>query len=413
MPASQIKKEIQADEADINSTRPFLKDANQVNIKIEPTVKSQKAHHEKLKATNLSQFLVNVPDNFNFGRTNGISQSKLKNKVKKCRNKNENKLKGKGKELPKTADSLFSNNVIGATSSKSKRPKSHSVQSVTKSVENSFYKEQKVSSGVSTPFTFGAETAGTHMSNAEQIQDFATSKEMTGIDVGNISSFNYAGFDSSPCVNRKKKIELQLEFSAAQEELKLGLESKSSAPISVSAALHKLKRTNNVLIPTTDQIENVTGNTVMATIGSDDYLDANRDFEHTKPMTPPDKYVKCNLPIFEKLSSDEEEEKNEGKAIDVTKYNVHEKMSAIKNGFSSYNKLKFEEWCEKSSEFMKEYEMLHHKVLMARKKFDTRFQYLISNLDDFALQLEQCGVEIKKRSEILKEYCSKIVKEIE
>lgn len=48
----------------------------------------------------------------------------------------------------------------------------------------------------------------------------------------------------------------------------------------------------------------------------------------------------------------------------------------------------------------------------ARMKFNKRFQLVLDNLDEFAVKLEKSGKEINKRSEMLKEYCSKIVNEI-
>ena len=59
------------------------------------------------------------------------------------------------------------------------------------------------------------------------------------------------------------------------------------------------------------------------------------------------------------------------------------------------------------------YDALMKRVILARLKFDKRVKFLKDNLDTFALNLEKYGTEVNKRSEILKEYCSKIVDEID
>lgn len=149
---------------------------------------------------------------------------------------------------------------------------------------------------------------------------------------------------------------------------------------------------------------------VAANNGSAGFYDQDEkedSFEIPEPKIPL-KYYIDGKPIYEHMEGEE------AFYYDIIgKKNKEEKVDDNEKQFLEFVHLNFDQWREQNEAMVKEYDRLMKKVIVARLKFDRRVQFLKKNIDSFALHLEKYGEEIGKRSDILKEYCSKIVSEME
>lgn len=194
-------------------------------------------------------------------------------------------------------------------------------------------------------------------------------------------------FISSPCAERKIKQKRKKIFEVDTDSM-------------------KKQKVENVTTNDETNNENISLISNNATDGSEETPLSRSNL--TKRPSTPKKYCVDDKPIYEYMEGEDViYHEIMGKKNNTEEFDDNEKQ------FFDFVHLNFDQWCEKSIEFNKEYENLMKKVILARMKFDKRVKFLKNNLDTFALNLEKYGTEINKRSEILKEYCSKIVDEIE
>lgn len=195
-------------------------------------------------------------------------------------------------------------------------------------------------------------------------------------------------FISSPCVERKIKQKRKIfeEDIEASKKQKLNIFNNSNREIKESI----------------DDKE-TSFNSTNATDGSDEPIPESGK----RPGTPP-KYQVDNKPIYEYMEGEDEIYYEI-----MGKKSRDEELDSNEKQFFEFVHMNFEQWSEQSISFIREYDTLMKRVILARLKFDKRVKFLKDNLDTFALNLEKYGTEINKRSEILKEYCSKIVDEID
>ena len=196
-------------------------------------------------------------------------------------------------------------------------------------------------------------------------------------------------FISSPCVERKIKQKRKIfedEVKSTKKQ-KLNIFNNSDRKISDSR----------------DDKEN-SFNSTNATDGSDEPVP---DIAKKRPGTPK-KYIVDVKPIYEYMEGEDEI------YYEIMGKKSREKeLDSNEQQFFEFVHMNFEQWSEQSTSFIKEYDALMKRVILARLRFDKRVKFLKDNLDTFALNLEKYGTEVNKRSEILKEYCSKIVDEID
>lgn len=195
-------------------------------------------------------------------------------------------------------------------------------------------------------------------------------------------------FISSPCVERKIKQKRKIfedEVESTKKQ-KLNIFNNSGRKISDSR----------------DDKEN-SFNSTNATDGSDEPVP-----DTTKRPRTPTKYIVDDKPIYEYMEGEDEIYYEI-----MGKKSREEELDNNEKQFFEFVHMNFDQWSEQSTSFIKEYDALMKRVILARLKFDKRVKFLKDNLDTFALNLEKYGTEVNKRSEILKEYCSKIVDEID
>lgn len=197
-------------------------------------------------------------------------------------------------------------------------------------------------------------------------------------------------FGSSPCVGQKIKLSKKKEQNLFQETKPLKKKHKSSNSVNDYRK------------------ENISFDSVEATDGDSELRSQEYGvFNEQRPCTPP-KYRIDNKPVYEYMEGED------AIYFDIMgKKDITEKLDDNEKQFFDFVHLNFEQWAEQSERFNHEYKKLMEQVIVARIKFDKRFQYLRENLDEFAINLEKFGTDINKRSEILKEYCNKIVNEID
>ncbi|TID29520.1 hypothetical protein CANINC_001915 [Pichia inconspicua] len=198
-------------------------------------------------------------------------------------------------------------------------------------------------------------------------------------------------FGSSPCIDQKIKLNKKKEQDLLDENKLLKKK--------------KLKPSN---LGNNQRKENVSFDSVDATDGDSELRSQNYGvFDEQRPCTPPN-YRIDTKPVYEYMEGED------AIYFDIMgKKDPTEKLDENEKQFFDYVHMNFEQWVEQSERFNHEYKTLMEQVIVARIKFDKRFQYLRENLDEFAINLEKFGSDINKRSEILKEYCNKIVNEIE
>lgn len=273
------------------------------------------------------------------------------------------------------------------------------------------------SSRLSSPFNSRVDTAGTNLTfltkggnvenyptkvkqvNASTEENTESMKKhknnfVTSINIKDlndqVNSDDNISFISSPCADRKAK-------------------QKRSIFVGEIDNYKRQKQSEKV----DESVENISCNSIIATAGSDE---SNEIIDQKRPSTPK-KYHIDNQPIYEYMEGEEaiyheimgknNEEEGEQKNTSNEEMTDHEKQ------FFDFVHMNFEQWSEQNIEFIEEYDKLMKQVILARIKFDKRVKFLKNKLDTFAICLEKYGLEIHKRNEILKEYCNKIVEEIE
>lgn len=281
------------------------------------------------------------------------------------------------------------------------RPEKRGVKNVPSSVaSSSFTIQQRI------------ETAGTNFSN------MSTSRDATGGDTTKLMShinstdgFNLEG--NGNLLLGLGDISMDAQYgSDDDEEEEEGEESptlnrKRPTPLDLDEVSKKQK-----IVSLFNEVKNR-----ISIIGSDESMNSNigvdggSDYENMPEKVASaavGKYQVINKPVFEAIDGE-----NESTYLGlIGKTNGAVELNNNEWKFLEDSKLKFDEWIEKGETINREHLQLTHKAVMARMKFDKRFQLILDNLDDFAIKLEKCGDEINKRSEMLKEYCSKIINEI-
>lgn len=203
-----------------------------------------------------------------------------------------------------------------------------------------------------------------------------------------VDSGDNLSFLSSPCVERKKRkvFENEIEGSGAKKQ-----------------------KTNifNIGIGKGEKVKD-RNDSYDSNIATDGSAEASmNDNSDIRPLTPK-KYQIDEVPTYEYMEGEDQMYYEiMGKNKETEELDDNEKQ------FFNFVHMNFEQWSEQSILFVKEYESLMRRVMLARLKFNKRIKFLKNNLDEFALNLEKYGIEINKRGEILKEYCSKIVNEME
>ena len=198
-----------------------------------------------------------------------------------------------------------------------------------------------------------------------------------------------SSFLSSPCVERK------LKQKRTREGNECGTDQELIRKMRLKKARLELSSNEH------EGNDNINFNSMDATNGSDEEV-------ITDKIIPPPKYKVIDTPVYEYMEGE-----------DAIYYEIlgkkdrNEELDNNEKQFFEFVSYGFEQWSEQSLIFTREYNNLMKKVILARIKFDRRVKYLKDNLDIFALDLEKQGEEINKRSDILKEYCEKIVQEIE
>jgi hypothetical protein len=266
------------------------------------------------------------------------------------------------------------------------------------------------SSKFSSPFNSRADTVGTNLTfltkantdidisksinvKPQELLSSSSLKIEGSSDLGNNENISFL---SSPCVDRelkKKRKILSVSGSKNEDEI----------------TNKRRNQSKNVLNSNND---NDSFDSHEATDGSlsNDIEDSEMNFGidmGKRPKTPP-KFYPDDKPIYEYMEGE-----------DAIYYEImgkkdrNEVLDENEKQFSEYVHYDFKQWSEQSQSFVNEYDELLKRVILARIKFNKRFQFLKKNLDEFAINLENHGGEITKKSEILKEYCNKIVTEIE
>ena len=216
-------------------------------------------------------------------------------------------------------------------------------------------------------------------------------KENTSLQL-RYSSDENSSFLSSPCVERNLKLKRDREGNDCRNDKEL---------------VKKIK-----LSTEKDEIDrDVSVNSMEATNGSneeeEEIDDLNVDNENKRPQTPI-KYIINDKPIYEYMKGEE----NDYYDI-IGKKDKTEELDDNEKQFFEFVHYNFNQWSEQPENFAKEYKELMDELIIARIKYDKRIKLLRDNLDGFALNLEEFSNELNKRSKILKEYCEKIVEEIE
>lgn len=254
----------------------------------------------------------------------------------------------------------------------------------------------------SSPFDSRVDTAGTNITfitkstHQEEKRGLKKLDIRTGLGNHVIEDFSDltekgSSFGSSPCVDQNLKLKRKQELNKQKQH--------------IQTKRKKIKGFDKV---NQENKENFSFNSIEATDGdSETRSQEYGTFDEQRPCTPP-QYRINEKPIYEYMEGED------AIYFDIMgKKDVTEKLDNNEKQFFDFVHLNFNQWVKQSELFNHEYKKLMEKVVVARIKFDKRFQYLRKNLDDFALNLEKFGTDINKRSEILKEYCNKIVNEIE
>lgn len=209
-----------------------------------------------------------------------------------------------------------------------------------------------------------------------------TNEELSELDL-NCDSNN--SFLSSPCIDRKiNEKRNRSNNSIYQDNFK------------------KLKINKDTEMANESQDNSF--DSIEAMNGSDEIFDD----KYLKKLETPKKYIVDKIPVFEYMEGEDEfYNKVMGKTTINEEFDENEKQ------FLNFVHMNFEQWSEQHIKFTKEYDNLMKKVILARKKFDKRVQFLKKHIDSFALDLEKHGDKINERSKILKDYCNKIVEEID
>lgn len=352
----------------------------------------------------------------NTTKMNNILTPDIKIKLEKKCNANKSSVKSNNINSIKKV----SNNEIKDVSIKNSQLKNKILDFLIKvpKITNQNQNKDDDSSRFSSPFNSRVDTAGTNLTfltkggNVENYQTKAkqenTSNEET-IDIirkprtistttvlnikdlnEQINSDDNLSFISSPCVDRKAKQKRGIFVREAGD--------------------YKRQKQND---KAEESSENISCNSIIATAGSDE----SNDIQNQKRPSTPKKYYIDDQPIYEYMEGEEaiyheimgknNEDGGEQKNIS------NEEMTDQEKQFFDFVHMNFEQWSEQNIEFVKEYDKLMKQVILARVKFDKRVKFLKNKLDIFAIFLEKYGLEIHKRNEILKEYCNKIVDEIE
>lgn len=265
------------------------------------------------------------------------------------------------------------------------------------------------SSGPSSPFTVQqrAETAGTNFSN------MSTSRDVTGGDTTkHMSHISTDRFETGASGNDlliglgDVDISMDAEYDGSREEECSPTLNRKRSIIDLDEASKRQKIVNMF-----NKVKNK-----MSSIDSEGSMNSNigvnggSDFEVTATATEMGKYQIVNQPVYDPI--EDESESTYLELIGKTNNECEVELNPNEKEFLEDARLKFDEWIEKGEEINREHLRLTHNAILARMKFNKRFQLVLDNLDEFAVKLEKSGKEINKRSEMLKEYCSKIVNEI-
>lgn len=286
-----------------------------------------------------------------------------------------------------------------------------------------------VSSGRSSPFTAHqrVETAGTHFSNMSHM---SRSGDATGGDTTKILSTDVSFPDSQDLGDNLESNHNAVVLNEGEEvdnicAQQMNCENNFSTDAQCGSSMNNndddveiyddspsLNRTRSLLLLKKQAIVSMLTD-FKRKLGSSDIANSSMQSNvsvdcDSAPL--PGKYPTTRIPVYEPLEENVEPETTYWNLIG--KEGPCGEANPNESEFIRDAKLTFDEWIQKGSEFEKEQQDLNEKAIIARMKFDKRFQFILDNLDEFAMKLEKCGEEINKRSEILKEYCSKIVDQI-
>lgn len=239
------------------------------------------------------------------------------------------------------------------------------------------------SSKFSSPFDSRVDTAATNITFQKQHENILhrdKSKDVR-IDLPGTESEENFSFFSSPCVSKKAKDSHKAPKKRKFEGGRGSVNNKRPLP----------KAAREV-----DSMDAINGS------------DENSDKEEAGLIQTPLPYIIDEKPIYEYMEGED------SVYYDILgKKDRNESLDENERQFLDYIHMNFDQWYEESGRFAKEYDVLTKKVILARLKFDRRIHFLRKSLDTFALNLEKYGEEIHKRSEILKEYCERIVTEVD
>lgn len=381
-------------------------------------------HNNPIKPKNKS-----IPSGASSSNISNISNPSIKIQVKKepgLPNSNADSIKEKLSEFMVDIPDLD----LKKKSDEKERESDHHYQHANH-VEND--DQEDLSSKFSSPFNSRVDTAGTNLTfltkgtnadisnknliskkimsnhrnnviNNKQIHSLSSSEPTELLKIRDSSEMsndeNSNLLSSSPCINRK--------FKQNANDPK---NSNSKRKIDDQTLLKSFKKSKSKNMDESNK-ENESFNSTDANDGSlnDEEFEDEEDGRNGRPKTPI-KFKPDSKPIFEYMEGEDliyydimGKNKNNNENLELDE---NEKQ------FFEYVHYNFDQWKEQNEIFISEYNKLMQNVINARVKFNKRFQFLRKNLDEFAINLENHSDKISKKSEILKEYCNKIVTEID